>query len=304
MHKLILLIFIFVSGFLSAQETDFPKKEQKLLALSKTFLQDSLRANRFAAEQTFRTELEQTLRSPGSFSYPFKELKAVSVLYPQDSTFRIFTWQLYMDKNEYRYGGIIQKNQPENKLFLLTDQSDQLATYDIEYEVLGAEDWYGSLYYNIHSFESGEGTRYLLFGFDGYEFFRKRKLVEVLYFDQNDQPVFGAPAFAKTAEGYEATTKNRLYLEYAAEVAARLNYDHQLNMIISDHLISMRSPHRGVGNVSIPDGSYEGYQLQEGTWEYVDKIFHEILEKPPAPSPVLHTRNSRDLFGKATKKKN
>lgn len=300
-----LLACLFFSTTLLGQDADkIVAKETTLAQLSSTLLTDSIKANRIEAERSFQDLLKETLAEENSFQFQFEALEAVSILYPSDSTFRIFTWQLYLDKNEYQYGGIIQLNNEKNQVFPLTDASDDIETYDLEYDVLSPTDWYGALYFNLHEFATPKGTQYLLFGFDGFQFFNKRKVVEALYFEEDGQPVFGAPAFAKAETGYEASTKNRLYLEYSAEVAARLNYDPTLEMVIMDNLVSMRSPYKGVGNVNIPDGSYIGYQLKNGVWEYIEKVFNQVSAKPPAPRRVL-TENStqKDLFGKKSRTK-
>lgn len=300
-----LLACLFFSPTLVAQdESPLAAKETTLIQLASILLTDSLKTNRIKAEETFQATLKDALKAENSFQFPFEALEAVSILYPTDSTFRIFTWQLYVDKNDYRYGGFIQVNNEKNQVFPLVDASQEIQTYDLEYDVLGPTDWYGALYFNLHEFETPKGKQYLLFGFDGFEFFNKRKVAEALYFDEASQPVFGAPAFAKAETGYEASTKNRLYLEYSAEVAARLNYDPSLDMVIMDNLVSMRSPYKGVGNVNIPDGSYIGYQLKNGVWEYVEKVFNQVSEKPPAPRRVLtESSTQNDLFGKKSRRK-
>lgn len=296
-----IVVFLFCS-LTNAQSSDsFQENEETLIQLSKTFLKDSLVQKRLEAEQAFSSLLQTTLTVEQSFKYPFASLENISILYPKDSTFRVFTWQLYVDKEDYRYGGFIQTN--TNKVFPLNDVSGEIAPYDLEYDILDPTSWYGAVYFNIHQFDTKDGRKYLLFGFDGFSFFQKRKILEVLHFDEQEQPVFGSPSFAKVEAGYDASTKNRLYLEYSAEVAAKLNFDAHLGMIIKDHLIAMRSPYRGGGMVNIPDGSYEGYALKDGVWTYIEKVFHQVSERPPAPQPILNGKNDKDLFGKSKKKK-
>ena len=161
---------------LFAQEKeDFPTLEANLVQLSTQFLKDSLQENRITAATKFDEALQLSLQQKGSFNYPFTDLETVSILYPKDSTFRVFTWQVYVDKNNYRYGGLIQMNRPDNQVFPLHDQSADIATYDLEFDILGPSDWYGAIYFNIQEYPTKEGNKYLLFGFDGYEFFNKRK---------------------------------------------------------------------------------------------------------------------------------
>jgi len=283
-------------------EFSFPQAAERLALLSESILKDSLLVDRQAAYVAFDSLLIHTLEQPNSFDYPFEEVQAVSIQVPLDNSFRIFTWQLFVDNNTYKYGGLIQKNTPTAALYPLNDQSAELPIYDIEYATLHPEDWYGAIYFNIQAFDSLE-QKYLLFGYDGFEFFHKRKVAEVLSFDEDGTPVFGAPVFSKAAEGYPATTKNRLYLEYDASIAVRLNYDESLGVLIHDHLVQMRGQYRGQGMVNVPDGSYEGYYYKNGLWNYKAKIFDLVSEEPPRPEPVLGT-TKRTLFGKSVDKKN
>ena len=238
--------------------------------------------------------LADALKIQNSFAYPFDSLNSVSILYPADSSFRIFTWQLYVDIDDYQYFGAIQMNSEELNLFPLNDRSDEMG--EIDYEDLTADYWYGALYYNLKAFDTPEGPQYILFGFDGYQFFTKRKLIDVLSFKEG-KPVFGAPVFKeKEGEGI-GIDKNRLLFEYTAEAAIRVNYDAELKMIVHDHLISMMTPR---GPVMAPDGSYVGYQLKNGSWNIVEKIFHEVSDEAPRPKPILNEKDRskrKDLFG-------
>ncbi|MEL6864470.1 MAG: hypothetical protein AAFP19_08630 [Bacteroidota bacterium] len=269
--------------------------EDTLALLAFAIVNDSIADNRFAACHKFIPTLVEALKKPNSFYYPFERLRSISILYPPDSTFRIFTWQLYVDVNEYRYYGAIQMNSPELQLFPLVDRSFDMGMPD--YEVLSDKKWYGALYYNLKAFDSPEGKKYLLFGFDGHQFFNKRKLIEVLHFNEEGLPLFGAPVFASANAEESDIRKNRIVLEYTAEAAIRLNYDEQLEMVIFDHLIPMKSLIKEQGNTFVPDGSYEGYQLAEGEWKHVDKVFFEVSPEAPRPAPVLDSRKGKDLFG-------
>ena len=94
----------------------------------------------------------KALKTPKSFEYPFPQIERISIQYPQDSSFRIFTWQLFVGKDDYRYYGAIQLNTEELKLIPLVDRS-----YKIEnpkHQVLNNRNWYGALYYNIHQFDT------------------------------------------------------------------------------------------------------------------------------------------------------
>jgi hypothetical protein len=289
---------------LSAQESPFtPEQLTRLEALEDTLgllayaiVNDSLEENRFFAVRAFIPKLVEGLKTPNSFQYPFEQLRTVSIQYPPDSSFRVFTVHLYVDKDTYRYYGAIQMNSPELELYPLIDRSYELPDADLEQLVLPNDQWYGAVYYNLHAVTAAPQPYYLLFGFDGYEFFRKRKVVDVLTF-VNGKPRFGAPVFITHQEGEPTYAKNRLLFQYSAEASIRCNYDPALELLIFDHLIEVMGNY-GEGPTAIPDGTYEGYRLgEDGYWYYVEKVFDTILDEPPVPEPILDGR-SKDLMGR------
>ncbi|MCC6726071.1 MAG: hypothetical protein IT258_16310 [Saprospiraceae bacterium] len=263
-------------------------------------INDSLPEERFASCKKLITTLKQALKVPNSFNYPFDQVKSVSIQYPADSTFRIFTWQLYVDVDDYRYYGAIQMNTPDLQLFPLIDRSVDVQSE--EQDVLKPETWYGALYYNTKQFDTPTGRKYLLFGYDGFSFDDKRKLVDVLSF-QNGKPVFGAPVFVQLDSlGNELAVRNRLLFEYSAEASFKMNYDESYGLILFDHLIT-RAGSYGQGPTMVPDGTYEGYQLKNGRWEWVEKYWTQVMDEAPRPEPVLDSRHEQDVFGKQKKKK-
>jgi hypothetical protein len=296
----ILAIFLLAAAPLSAQnqaaiaEEDqafLELMEDSLALLAYAVVNDSLAEYRFGACREMIPRLVRALKVQNAFHYPFERLQSVSIQYPPDSSFRIFSWQLYVDKDDYRYYGAIQMNSPDLKLYPLIDRSFNLQG-DLEQMILKPDNWYGAVYYHIHGFIAADGKpAYLLFGFDGYSFFRKRKIIDVLSFSSGE-PLFGAPVFAHA----DGTTKNRILRQYAAEASTRCNYDPDLNLVIFDHLIELSGTY-GEGPNYYPDGSYEGYKLQKGSWIHVDKVFNQISDEPPMPAPILKDR-PKDIFGK------
>ncbi|MEM1220344.1 MAG: hypothetical protein AAGH79_15590 [Bacteroidota bacterium] len=268
--------------------------EDTIALLSYAIINDSIAENRFGATKKLIPTLVKALQVPNSYQYPFSKVQSISIQYPADSTFRIFTWQLYVDENDYRYYGAIQKNAETLELIPLIDRSSSIMRPEME--VLAGDRWFGALYYRIKQYTDAQGqTNYLLFGFDGYEFFNKRKLVENLSFDAAGKAVFGAPNFIENTPEGTKKTKNRLVLDYSAEASIRLNYDDIMELIVFDHLIKMGLP--GAGLTNVPDGSYDGYELVDGIWTFKPKLFNQVLEEAPRPSPVLEDRGKKDIFG-------
>jgi len=309
MRKIILILALSTAGFLAfgqsvpdslALKPKIKTYEDTLGLMSFLVVNDSLPENRFASCKKLITTLVQALKIEDSFHYPFSRLHSVSILYPPDSTFRVFTWQLYVDKDDYRYFGTIQMNSPGLKLIPLIDRSFEVN--DVTQEILTPDKWYGALYYNIRQFDTDEGLKYLLFGYDGYSFFNKRKLVDVLTIG-NGTATFGAPVFVKQDSTLtQPQLSNRLLMEYSAEASCGMNFDETYDMVLFDHLIPMGGNY-GQGMTMVPDGSYEGYRLENARWHWLEKVFHQTQEDAPRPEPILDERG-KDIFGKTKKKGN
>ncbi|TNE49439.1 MAG: hypothetical protein EP344_18180 [Bacteroidetes bacterium] len=271
--------------------------EDTLVILSYAVVNDSLPEMRFLACRSLIKALVRALKVENSFHYPFNRLKSVSILAPPDSSFRIFTWQLFVDDSTYRYYGAIQMNRPELQLYPLVDRSFEFRSMPTR-EELTPDQWYGALYYNILPLETKKEQRYLLFGYDGFSFFDKRKVLEVLTFAPDGTPQFGAPMFNRPDEGEEY----RLILEYFAEANVRLNWDEHYQMILFDHLIPYTNPYTG-GVMYVPDGSYSAFKVDKGRLRYVDKVFDEVLEEAPRPEPVLDKEKGNNILGTKGKPK-
>jgi len=271
--------------------------EDTLAILGFLMVNDSIPEHRFGACKKFIPQFVKALKNKNSFSYNFDRLKTISIMYPADSSFRIFTWQLYVDKDTYHQYGAIQMNSSDLKLFRLLDRPSNPNL--VENQVLTPDQWHGAVYYKIHQFETPEGNQYLLFGLDGNSFFTKKKILDVLSFKE-DKPFFGSPVFEKNIESEPPSTRSRIVLQYSAETTIGLNYDEHLEMIIFDHLIQQPSPFPNEEFTWLPDGSYEGYELKNGKWVYVEKIFNHSYErgKFPVPEPVLgKEKKKKDIFG-------
>ncbi len=253
---------------------------------------DSVTEERYLAVHALIPRLVNALKTPYSFHYHFPQVKHMSIQYPADSSFRIFTIELFVNRDEYRYFGAVQFAGRELKLIPLVDRSGEM-TGDISGTMLSPDQWYGNLIYRIQEVDEGPRPYYLLYGIDSYSAYRRRKLVDVLSFDRDGKPVLGAPVFVDDKGG----VKSRLVQEYSADASVRLNYDEVQELIMTDHLETMGGQ-LGQGPVNVPDGTYEGYRLDgNGTWHYVDKVFHHVYDEAPRPQPKTEGRGT-SILGK------
>jgi len=306
----IILTFIFIPFIfnLSAQDRDtmmvdtkmgseIQELEMNLTVLGKIILQDSLLINRQNANTEFCEAFEKLLARPDIYNYPFDSLISVSKLISPDESFRIFTWQLFETDDVYTYMGYILHS--DGSWTSLKDTSTDY--FSPEFEVGDKDHWYGVLYYKIVPFQSAENqTKYLVFGYDGHSLMERRKVIDILSFDENGNPIFGDPVFISSKESVaHPPVMHRILIEYFANAKVSCNFNEIHNQIMFPHLVFMKTAE---GEFMIPDGSYEGYIYEEGKWRHNVKVFNQIQDEPPFPEPVLNENNKKNLFGKKYKR--
>ncbi|GEP88644.1 hypothetical protein SAMN05660909_01114 [Chitinophaga terrae (ex Kim and Jung 2007)] len=268
------------------------KMQDSLQYLSQEIFSGKGNDGRLQATDDFIPLLVRALKVKHSFRFPFDSLKTVSILYPQDSAFRIFTWALEKENGFYRHYGAIQMKTPDGqlKLFPLFDASDFMTNTDT---VTDNKSWYGCLYYNIIHKRYFNQDYYTLFGWDANNPRSQKKIAEMLTF-KNGAPVFGGPFFSFVEDSVRKPTQNRFIIEYKKESTATLNYNKELNMIVYDHLISeTNEPMKKFTYVS--DMDYEGYKWQAGKWVHVNKIFNDAIplgKGAPVPQPLIQKKKS------------
>lgn len=228
--------------------------------------------------------LVRALKHPNSFYYPFDSLRRIQIVMAPDSSFRVLTWQLELQKKHYRHFGTIQMRSEQLRMYPLTDASD--AILNPEMAVLPDTLWYGMLYYNMIKREVEGKPYYFLFGFDENDPISRLKFIDVLTFRPNGRPQFGAPMFEIMVKD-TPTTISRFMLEYAKEAVATLNYFEDYNqLIIFDHVAPENPNSLGIYFTYLPDGTYEGFEWNGSKWIWIEKVFTETQDKPPFPIPV------------------
>lgn len=270
----------------------FRKTEDTLQKLSEIFIGDTSLDRRREACHAFIPKLVNALKTDNSFYYPFDSLQSVSKIYPPDSSFRIFTWQLSLPKGAFRYYGMIQMKSEKLKLYPLLDKGE-LMDYQTQ-EILGADNWYGCLYYNIIQKQADKKTYYTLFGYQASDLLTRRKVVDILTFDDMGKPVFGAPMFYfkynDTARLKQEETLNRFFIEYKYNASTVLNYDRELEMIVFDHVAPPTAKAKDATFMYVPDGTYEGFKWGNNRWNWIEKVFTFSIDEndnPPIPMPLF-----------------
>ena len=275
-------------------ENDLKIKEDTLKLYALNIIQNISSQNRFKADSLFTRSFVRALKMTNSFNYPFDSLITISKLYPPDSSFRIFTWQMVISDNIVMQHGAIQMKTPDGslKLYPLIDKSDIIL--HINDTVVNNKSWVGAVYYRIVQTNIGSKNIYTLLGYDEDNIRSNRKFIEVLHFEDG-QPIFGGNYFNFDKDTGKVAPITRYVLEYKKSAGARLTYDENLGMIVFEHLYSPSDEPKKIFTL-IPDGDYEGFKWSNGQWTHVVKVFNQITPEgqEPVPSPVKDAQGNTD----------
>lgn len=200
---------------------------------------------------------------PESFNYKWKSLDMIGQLHSTDEKLNIYTWYVRNSKDTYLYYGFMQynigsKKKPEIRFYSLTDKTKGMK--HPETLALSPDNWLGCVYYNIHIFSYKRVKNYSLLGYNFNNDYSDKKYIESLVFDKEGLPTFGGEF------QLELQKVKRVILEYSAELVASIKYDEKLQMIVCDHLAPFEEMFTGNYRFYGPDGSYDGYVFNKGTF--------------------------------------
>ena len=114
MKKLFLLLFIFFySQYTFSQNVSnklIQEYEDTLKIIAEQIMFAKKENDRINANNGFIPILKEVLSFDKSYKYPFDSLQTLSILSPEDNSFRIFNWILRKDNGTYDYFCIIHHN--------------------------------------------------------------------------------------------------------------------------------------------------------------------------------------------------
>jgi len=295
-----LLLLSFSNSVFSQKITpsDFKKlraKEDTLKEYSLYLNTDSLPEDRMISDSIFTKTLVRALQIKNSFYYPFDSLLGISKIYSPDSTFRIITWNISFDDYYARQKGAIQLRTTDGSLKLLPLRDVSEFTDKPEDSVRTRNNWIGAMYYNIIKTQFRGKNYYTLFGFDNNNAQSSMKWIEVLTFNEKNEPVFGGPFFSYQKDSIPKPSKYRFNIEFKKGTRVLVNYIDDMEMILVDHLIS-ESDQPDLPWTFVPDGDQEGFKWENGKWVHIDKVFTLKLEDGQAPvgDPLLDPKGNKD----------
>ncbi len=267
--KYLLFVFLSWTYFSQAQdENDFIFFESRLQTLANKILTANSDSLKNEANKLLIEDIEEILLLKGSFKYTFENVDNISILSSPDKKFKLFNWVVPKEDGSFEYYAYLQflkKRKKELYFFKLSDISTLVE--DEQYKVFINGDWFGALYSEVIHTKFESKDYYTLLGWDGNNKSTTKRIVDILHFDENEEPVFGAPII-KMNDG----TRYRMILEYSKETSTNMAYNKDDDYIIFDHLEPLEGAEKGMYEFYIPSLSYDGLTFKNGKWRLVEDI--------------------------------
>jgi hypothetical protein len=249
--------------------------EIRLEGLGRNMITSTDEDERLSSSYHFVKAFVKALRIRNSYFYNFDTIKNISVLTAPDNTFRIITWNLALNNETFRNYGVIQLNPDYMKklkdttnlrsYYPLIDKSEKIK--NVLDTTVTNEHWFGALYYKIEAVTFKKQTYYMLLGWDGNNALSNKKLVEVLYFE-NNTPMFGSPIFDLKDNRYKKPL-SRLVFEFNNSANMVLRFEPAKKILVQENVAPTRPQDHGHPETYVPDGSYDFYKFNKktGHWE-------------------------------------
>lgn len=257
------LSFLFAASLASA--TAQPDARADAIAQARALAAANAELEREAANVRLKTALRTLLDAPGAMELDLADLPLSRVDAP-DGSFRLITWNLPQADGTHRYEGFLLARKGKlTALHELRDMSSGIANPELA--ELGADRWYGALYYEAIPVRKGGRTWYALLGWKGYSATETRKVIEVLSF-RSGKPRFGAPLFGAPPDGRGRLKEQRKVFAFAFNATMMLRYEREQGRIVLDHLAPVRADLQGKGALLGPDMSFDAFTWHKGEWRY------------------------------------
>ncbi len=257
---ILLCTFQFSNAQLSVDSTGI-----SLQKLAIQILEDSNFENRYIADSIFTRSFVKILKTPYSFNYTFDSLKTISQIISPDKKFKIFSWQLKLNDDSYLQRAALQMNTIDGQLKLLPF-FDKSETFDApEAEICNRKKWMGAIYYDIILTEFNNTKFYTLLGYDDYNNFTSRKIIEVIHFE-NEDPILGGDFFVYPKdETYPDAPVERFVYHYKKGSNGYIIYNSENGHITLSQLSSTSNDLK-MKSTLVPTGNEVYFEWKNGKW--------------------------------------
>ena len=276
----ILFSFLIFTGN-SFSNNDLTSKEISLQQLLNEIINEKDHQRKMQINEEFTVLLHEALTQNNSFSYPFDSLKNISKLKSPDNQLRIFTWNIPQVNGQQKYFGFIQHNSNGiTSVFRLNDSKKSISS--AQSQILNPDSWFGAQYYYIHETTVNNKTFYTLLGIDLNDYFTTRRIIDILYFSDAGEIIFGHPLFK-----IGNNVIKRVIFEYSSKASLSLKWVDKHQMLIFNHLTPLKPEYEGNYQFYVPALTFDGFRFTDGYWVYATDIDVRNPHRENRPNPVV-----------------
>lgn len=231
----------------------------KLRELGKTLLDKNVSDSvKYINAEKFQKAFEEEVEAKGPNWVTGDALPFVSRLTADDKNTDIFTWALKRAEDSYKSYGFLWTKDPktnESKVIRFEDKSENIK--NPETKNLGRVSWLGCVYYSLVDISKGKKKMFLVLGYGGHTPQVRRKVAEIISFNNVGDVQFGAPIFEKENRKF-----NRVVLEFNSKATVALKFDVQQQTLFYDFLVPIDNKYIGNPAFYGPNGSYDAFKLK------------------------------------------
>ena len=268
--------------------------------LASSILSDISDSKKDSLNKVLLKTLNVELRKKSAVRFSFSKVKSLTILTPSDSTFRLFNWNVPKSDGTHKYEAIILKkiSGSKTKIIQLKQMSGILDKESMSTITTTDTNWIGAQYYNLIEKKTPFQSYYTLLAWDGNDLMTNKKHIEVLWFDGQGNPRFGAPIFKTNRETY-----SRIVFEFGGQNAMRLQYEDDLDRISFDHLSPPNNTLDGIFEYYGADFTYDCYQWDKNAWVKINEIYPAFADPKNRTSAKIRKSDVRFTNDDAINKK-
>lgn len=260
----IFILFFSLTNALTAQDMSIDRYSWRLAALGYDMVECRQDKDRDSCLHLFNLNMDSLISMPGSYAHRFDSVKNVRILDAPDHKFRLLTWGFRHPKDSFSFFGILQYADETREPVYLSDSAHQLGNSDSTSMLeLGPDEWFGALYYQIEKITYKRESYYLLLGWNGNTQKTDRKILDVLYWNEADEPRFGLPIFDMVNK---MPYQNRVIWEYKNGANMALKIEAKKKLITFEHIEPDDPRAKGIYTLYLPDGTYDFFKYKKGIW--------------------------------------
>ena len=213
----------------NAQNKDMMKGYENDLnnLFDQVFSTDNKENERYNANEELMVIMEEALLQRDSYKWKWNLRKGVSVLSSDDDKFRVITWAVVNESDEFECFGYMQVLNENADVYEICRLQDKTAEIFNPGEVaLTDQNWYGCIYTDLITTKHDGRYFYTLLGWNGGDMTTQHRVIEPVYFKKNStKPSFGQMMFRQGKDSNR--NLRRIILKYGKDVNINLSYEDQ-----------------------------------------------------------------------------